>query len=236
MRRLAGKFKRQGKILTGRTTPIRPELSCRHEWYGDGYGGFYVHPDNLNSDSIVYSFGIGEDVSFDLSVIQRHHCRVFGFDPTPKSIQWVTGQQLPPQFTFLQYGIHSRTGFVNFNLPKNEVHVSGSILNHKKVDKDRVVLVPMKSFEDINTELGHSHLDLLKMDIEGSEYDVIAHVLSAPVEIDQILIELHERFFIDGKDRTRRLLKCLRDNGYAIFAVSDSMEEVSFIRKESIHQ
>jgi len=46
----------------------------------------------------------------------------------------------------------------------------------------------MKTFDDITRELGHNHIDVLKMDIEGSEYDVIGTILASPVTIDQILV------------------------------------------------
>lgn len=234
-KKLLNKLRRESKIFTGRVSPIRKEIDCIHNWYGNSYGGFYVHPSILNRNSIVYSFGIGEDISFDRAIIEEHECQVFGFDPTPKSIEWVSGQQLPQKFTFAGYGIDSKTGFVNFNLPKNKDYVSGSVVNHKNVSEDNIVSVPMKSFNDITTELGHQHIDVLKMDIEGSEYLLIDDILSTKIRIDQILIEVHERFFNDGKSKTHNLLKSLKHSGYAIFAVSETMEEISFIRTEALN-
>jgi len=230
MKETIKKILRKLKILTGQISPIRKEIEINYEWYGNKYGGFYVHPNLLNSKSIIYSFGIGEDISFDRAIIEKHKCQVYGFDPTPKSIKWINNQQLPQNFTFLNYGIDSKSGFVNFNLPKNKNHISGSIVKHQNVDDNNIVSVPMKCFKDILNELGHKRIDILKMDIEGSEFEVIDSVLSASIEITQILIELHERFFVDGKTKTTKLLKILKDNGYKVFAVSDSFEEVSFIK------
>src|SRR5690554_1691728 len=42
------------------------------------------------------------------------------------------------------------------------------------------------------TQLGHKHIDVLKMDIEGAEYDVIENILSAQLPITQILIEFRK--------------------------------------------
>jgi hypothetical protein len=53
-------------------------------WFGTKYGGFYVYPDRLCQESIIYSFGVGEDVSFDLELIEKYNCHVFAFDPTQK--------------------------------------------------------------------------------------------------------------------------------------------------------
>jgi FkbM family methyltransferase len=228
--RILKKIKLEIKLLTGEVSRLKIESKFNHKWHGNKYGGFYIYPDNLNSDSIIYSFGIGEDISFDQSMIDDYGCKVFGFDPTPKSIEWIKNQSLDPQFNFFTYGIDSKTGFVNFNLPKNENYISGSILKHQNVNQNNTVLVPMKCFKDITNSLGHKHIDVLKIDIEGSEYNVIDDILSSDVEIDQILLELHDRFFDDGNSKTKKLLKSLKDKGYAIFAISDSYEEVSFMK------
>lgn len=90
----------------------------------------------------------------------------------------------------------------------------------------------MKSLSDIVKELGHERIDIVKIDIEGSEYSVIDSILSAPVEIDQILIEIHERFFQDGKEKTSKLLNTLNKHGYKLFGISDGMEELSFIKNK----
>lgn len=234
MKSMIQKLIRKLKVIAGVIRPIVKEVNINYKWYGNKYGGFYVQPNFLNSNSIIYSFGIGEDISFDRMLIDEHKCQVFGFDPTPKSIEWINSQQLPSLFTFFDYGIDSNTGYVNFNLPKNKNHISGSIVNHQNVDESNIVSVPMKCLKDIANELGHDHIDILKMDIEGSEFEVIDNILSSSIEIEQILIELHERFFVDGKTRTEKLLKSLRDNGYKVFAVSDSFEEVSFIKMSTL--
>ena len=168
---------------------MKVKVKCNYCYYGNNYGGFYVNPDLLNKNSIVYSFGIGEDISFDSAIIDNHNCQVFGFDPTPKSINWIKNQQLPFNFNFYNYGISNITGFVNFNLPKNKDYVSSSIISHQNVDNTNAIKVPMKSFDDIFNELGHDVVDVLKMDIEGSEYDVIKSILTSSVLIKQILIE-----------------------------------------------
>ena len=72
------------------------------------------------------------------------------------------------------------------------------------------------------------------MDIEGSEYDVIDGILDSKIQINQIVIELHERFFNNGKEKSVELLDKLRKNGYSIFAISKSFEEISFIRNNAL--
>lgn len=216
--------------MTGKITNVKRNININHKWYGNDYSGFYVSPLKLTEKSVIYSFGVGEDISFDEALIKEFGCKVFAFDPTPKSIEWIKNRNIPLEFTFFPYGIDDHTGVVEFLLPKNDNHVSGSVINQINVDEKKTVKAPMKCLSDIVKELGHSYLDIVKIDIEGSEYKVLESILSAPVEIDQILIEIHERFFSDGKDKTKELLNMLDQKGFKLFGISDSKEELSFIK------
>ena len=51
---------------------LKPNVNIEKKWYGNSYGGFYVHSTPLNSNSIVYSIGIGKDISFDCKIIKKH--------------------------------------------------------------------------------------------------------------------------------------------------------------------
>lgn len=226
------KVKKLLKIITCQVCHLTKTVDVNKQWYGNQYGGFYVCPDLLNQNSIVYSIGIGEDISFDISIIENHNCMVFGFDPTPKSIKWVREQKgLSSKFIFLDYGIADRSGIMDFYLPKNIEHVSGSYVKQDNVNDTLKVSVEMKSWDDIVRNLGHKRIDLLKMDIEGAEYDVLDNILQSSVPIHQILIEFHERFFNDGKNKTISAINKLKQHGYEIFGISDTFEEVSFINK-----
>lgn len=215
----------------GKVGHFSKTINCDHVWYGGKHAGFYVAPQLLNEGSIVYSFGIGENISFDKTLIENHQSSVFAFDPTPKSLNWIQNQELPPNFHYFDYGIANTTGSVDFFLPKNPNHVSGSLIVQPRVNEKEQVSVKMKTFQDITTALGHSHIDVLKMDIEGAEYEVIPDILRTNVSIDQILIEFHDRLFNDGATKSKQAVQLLLDCGYQIFGVSDNFEEISFIHQ-----
>jgi FkbM family methyltransferase len=213
---------------------INKGIKCNYEWYGNEYGGFYLCPDFLNNKSIVYSFGIGEDISFDESIINKFKCKVFGFDPTPKSIKWINNNNIPKGFSFYEFGLGKKNEIVKMYLPINPEHVSGSVLLHSNVKSTSSVMVQMKSFKDIIDILEHKQIDILKMDIEGAEYDVIDDILNNHVQINQILIEFHDRLIENGIYKTRKAIRLLKSKGYEIFAISNSFQEISFIKKNII--
>lgn len=202
----------------------------KSEWYGNDYGGFYIIPELLNDKSIVYSFGIGKDLSFDHEIVDKHNSNIFLFDPTPKSIEWVKEQKWSNNFNFYEYGLSNIDGYVDFYLPHNDQYVSSSEIVYDGVDTINNISVPMKTFSTIISELGHTHIDVLKMDIEGSEFLVIDDILNSDISITQILIEFHGRFIENGVLKTKNAIGSIISHGYLLYNTSISGEEFSFVK------
>ena len=78
--------------------------------------------------------------------------------------------------------------------------------------------------------LNHSSIALLKIDVEGTENEIIENILHHSILPQQILVEFHHRF--DGKSlkMTQDSLKNLQNSGYKIFSISETGREVSLIR------
>jgi FkbM family methyltransferase len=214
---------------------LRKQVNCNYQWYGSSYGGFYVNPDFLNEKSIIYSFGIGKDITFDIKCINKHRCQVYGFDPTPKSIQWISSQRINPLFVFNNYGISTISGYQDFFLPSNPKGVSGSLVHSEVVNVDNSIKVLMKSFNDITSNFGHKLIDVVKIDIEGSEYEIIDDIINSTCVVNQILVEFHDRLFNSGASKSKGFVEKMNQKGYFIFAVSGSYEEVSFIKKDLLN-
>ena len=86
------KIKRLFKTLVGKDFFPRIDCQCKKERLGSKYCGWEVAVEKITKDSVCYSFGVGEDVSFDLELINRFGVVVHAFDPTPRSINWVRAQ------------------------------------------------------------------------------------------------------------------------------------------------
>ena len=211
---------------------FKAQINIEKEWLGNSYGGFYINTNGLNENSIVYSIGIGEDISFDLDVISKFNCKVFAFDPTPKSIIWVKNNVLDfnKSFIFHEYGISAKSGFFDFYLPKNANHVSGSIVQNSNVNTSNSIKLEFRTISQVIEELGHNKIDLLKIDIEGEEYEVLKSILIENLDINQIVVEFHPNLIKNGKAKTKSMIKTLNKSGYKCFGVSSSYSEFSFIK------
>ena len=201
----------------------------RHtERFGTEYGGWNLIPSGIDAGSVLYSFGVGEDVSFDLAVIDALGVVIHAFDPTPQSIKWVKKQHLPEAFIMHEYGVAAHDGTAVFSPPDDPAHVSHTILP-RPATSDRAVALPVKGLATIMAELGHDHVDVVKLDIEGAEYDVIEDLRTASIRPSQILVEFHHRFSNVGLKKTRSAIRVLRAMGYRLFSVSNNNEDYGFI-------
>ncbi len=190
-----------------------------------------IHPDFITPRSVVYSFGVGCDAEWDLAMIKHHGVTVHAFDPTPKSIQWVNQQRWPEQFKFHPVGVAAHDGQIEFYPPRN-----GGASHYSPVDRgfafDRATLVqaPVKRLESLARELNHDSIDLLKMDIEGGEYNTLPDMLRSGPPVRQLLIEFHHNFRTLTIDHTLEAVKLLHEHGYRIFHISSRALEFGFIR------
>ncbi len=229
MKNTVRKAKRFIKVLLGKDFCARIDCSCPTERFGTGYGGWDIVAGLLDKNSIVYSFGIGEDASFDLSLINKFDLIIHAFDPTPQSIQWVISQKFPDNFIMHRVGLAGFNGDVPFNPPENSEHVSHTLLD-RPATKNKAIILPVKRLSTIMNELGHNHIDILKMDIEGAEYGVINDIEKSAIRPIQILIEFHHRFPTIGIEKSKEAISKIRGMGYRLFSVSATGEEFSFIK------
>lgn len=224
-------IKKALKHLLGRDLWIRTDMSLPTRFYGSRYGGWSVVRDSVGPDSIVYSFGIGEDASFDLELIRSTACVVHGFDPTPKSLEWVGNNIEEPRFQMHPWALGTEDGTLTLWLPDNPEHVSASLVSAAKRSQHSFD-AECRNLESVMRELGHKHIDVLKMDIEGAEYGVLESLAKSKGldHVGQLLVEFHHRMDGFTRQQTQNAVGLLRECGFRIAWVSEVGHEVLFVR------
>ena len=184
------------------------------EKLGTHYGGWYVPINmNLNEKSVVYSGGVGEDISFDLLLQCKYNCDVLLIDPTNKAVkhfdevkqyynskQLFTGgiqndyysciQSLNPNLDKLKYiniGLWNKKEELKFYKQNNENYVSQSLVEN--MFGQNYDIVPVDSIKNIMEQHSHSYIDLLKLDIEGAEIETVNQMLDDKIYPTYVLIE-----------------------------------------------
>jgi len=227
--KIAQKFRQIANVLRGVAWYPATDYQGETVRLGSEYGGWTILPHLLSTNSVIYSFGVGEDISFDLALIERFGATVHAFDPTPKSLEWIGTQTLPQPFVIHGCALASEDGTLRLFPPANPSHVSYSnVAGSQHVSSQDSIVVPAKRLDTIMAELSHQSVDLVKMDVEGAEYGVIA-ALQPETAPRQLLVEFHHRFTGVGISATKRAVAHLRNLGYLLYSVSSTGEEFSFV-------
>lgn len=222
------------KRLAGRELWLRPDV----ELHTVSMGSWWFHPDLLNTTSVVYSLGVGDDVGLDRALIAEFGVEIHAFDPTPSTIEWLAKAEplSSTRFYFHPWAITARDGTLILyprvtKRGQNSKTMYTLVAEESSIDSG--IEVQAFTIKSIMSNLGHRHIDLLKMDIEGAEYDVLKNMLDCRIRPTQLLVEFHHRFPGIGLQSTIDLIGLLRSNGYRIIAVSETGREVSFLHASS---
>lgn len=205
---------------------------CGKTELGSGGGAWTACLDGIGEGSIVYSFGAGTDISFDLDLNARTGAQVHIFDPTPRAIDWMHRQTLPSGVSFHEYGIGAFDGTIRFYPPRRAGSSHFSPVQRYRLEHDgEFIEAPVFRISTIAERLGHDHIALVKMDIEGGEYDVIRDLVASPLPVDQLLVEFHHGYSTIPVARTVETISLLASAGFDCFHISARTYEFSFLRR-----
>ncbi len=212
---------------------------------GNKYAKWIIPKNFIDSSSICYSVGAGEDVSFDIALVKKFNVDVYIFDPTPKAIDYfkrgtrisedgkcifdITKTEIS-KLKYFEFGVWNTNGTVKFYEPIDKSHVSHSIVNLQKTDT--FINVEVRKIDFLMQMLLHKKIDLLKLDIEGAERFVIDTILTDNIlpqilciEFDEILNPVSESSKEDIKGTILKLIK----SGYELFSI-DFPSNYTFVR------
>ncbi len=222
------------KAMLGQETFHRVEQRIATEFHGSSYGGWAIARGSLDENSIVYSIGIGQDASFDQSLIDRYQLKIYAYDPTPESIAWVRSNVVSSNFVFHPAALNDRDGSLTFYgpNPKSADQVSASI--HQSHEASRSYSVPCQTFEAMLESNEHTFCDILKMDIEGAEYPVLKQLCASGLvrKVGQLLVEFHHFFPGIAISETNSIVKELRRQGFKVAWISRTNHEYLFVRSD----
>tara|TARA_A100001015_G_scaffold296083_1_gene375854 strand:- start:1212 stop:1907 length:696 start_codon:yes stop_codon:yes gene_type:complete len=204
---------------------FKPSINIKTIYLGSSYGGWHVVSDYLNSESIIYSLGIGKDITFDEECIKLFNCKIYAFDPTEATMEFLKVKKVNPNFKFFPYAISNENKLANFYPPRQNDYVSHTLETDIHASSTRPVKkVQVKTLSTIMKELGHMKIDVLKCDIEGTEYKVLDSILKDNIYIKQLCIEFHHQFEKYSRFKTKKMIKQLEHNNYRLVQVKSNTD------------
>jgi len=169
----------------------------------------------LDSQSFVVSGGAGNDISFEIDLIKRFGCCVALFDPSlPGKTTVARHPDVSGKLRFFEAGLAASTG-INFLRPPTQ---DPSLHSWVKADENTGEAMNFVTLSDVMRQFNKARIDLLKIDIEGYEYEVLEDLLMSSIPVTQICVEIHQEPQVPGRTRRDRwrMINALRRAGYAL--------------------
>jgi len=137
-----------------------------------GDGGKWVCGMELlekKSSCVMYSFGIAREVSFEREMLERTNCELVGYDASVEKIPVSVSQTYSERVTFYKL-------WGGDEVSETTTTVGGAMRHN-----------------------GHSKIDVLKVDIEGSEFKMLRQMIDEfgdELPFTQLLLEIHMKDFV----------------------------------------
>ena len=127
----------------------------------------------LDKSSVVFDVG-GFLGDYADAIYQKFGCRIYLFEPVPlfykECVKRFSGN---PSIVCLNYGLSSKSGWFAINLKNNESSfnkIETGVLTQQ---------AEVRSITDTVAELGIEIIDLIKINIEGGEFDLLPQIIDS---------------------------------------------------------
>jgi FkbM family methyltransferase len=197
-------------------------------YLGSSYGGYGVPDGLIDSGWICYCAGTGADISFDLALIERYGCRVFACEPAPEAQRVVQEASAGiERFSFLPVGLAPSDGTMTFYRAAHPQHMALSTTD-LQVTGDPVE-APVRSVDSLMRELGHERVDLLKLAVEGTEYELLESLDLRALGVRLLLVEFT---WSQPASAAFAATRRLRASGYV--PVYRNLADVTFVHESAL--
>jgi FkbM family methyltransferase len=174
--KLAYALRRRAMLAALRAAaPLHPRGDL--ERLGSGYGGWTVPTSLIEPGSACLCAGAGVDISFDLELAARG-ARVITVDPTEESRDLFAADE---RIEFVHAALHREDGELEMFVAADPTHRTLSSDDLQRTGCS--IRVPARGLA------GFGRLDLIKLDIEGAEYDVLPATPATGARV--VCVEMH---------------------------------------------
>jgi FkbM family methyltransferase len=231
--------------LRRRLRPAKVRAGVRRRWFelimertsvhpagglvtlGSPYGSWIVPGDLIERSWVCYCVGAGGDVTFDLELIRRYGVIVRAFDPVASYVRTSLEQaDGVPGFSAYQAGIATSDGPLRMQVTHDPS--SDSVSAAGLYDSARFVELPGRSLPSLMAELGDERIDLLKLDVEGGEYQLLPELDLRALGVKVFAMQLHHTGSVRD---ARALIADLARQGYVPLARHPAVK-LTFARAE----
>ena len=182
-----------------------PFLLTAKRWFADRGDATLRLDYKLYSSSIVFDVG-GYIGDYAEDVYKKFGCQIFVFEPVPSFFnQCVERFSGNPLVTCLNYGLSSKSGWFEIILNNNQSSFNKADLTGIKQKAE------VRSISEVVSELGIEKIDLIKINIEGGEFDLLPAIIDSGLisRITYIQVQFHnfDPNAIEARSKIRQALE-----------------------------
>lgn len=189
-------------------------------------GNYLLNKSLVNNMTVVYTFGVGESISFEEILSNQFHCKVFCYDPTSLAVNFMNNKDYDKNLIYFKdYGIWNEDKKVKFyhQSNQNQKNTGGSITNlFENVSYDLLQCYKLKTLMKQNN---HKNIDILKLDIEGAAFEVLYDLINDEIYPKQIIAEfeysendeIDYTKFNNWSDKLRKLISKFKKLNYKCY-------------------
>lgn len=191
----------------------------------------YVSPNfiffpEISANSIVIDAGCSYEADFSEFMIAHYGAKAYAVDPTMKHRKALTAleDKHAGRLTYLPFAICAADGSLVFH--ESKTNESGSILkDHVNMVCDETISYEVKALtlNSLRNHIGVEQVDILKLDIEGAEYELLRDVHREELlPFKQIFIEFHHHAVSRFTEAdTRALVARICEFGFSSYSLDD---------------
>ena len=212
------------------------------ERLGTKYGGWWVYAPAVARDPLLIDCGLGFDISFPVDFLRRFGGHVIGVDPNPQALEYARAH-CPAGMEVRAAALWREAGqTLTFHMPRRPEDlppgadaVSGSLLASHAYAGGAQLAVRTTSLAELLAAAGREECDVLKLDVEGAEYEVL-EALCASGELRrarQLLAEFHHGWTEHPLEHTLAAAARLETAGFRLAHTEN--RNYLFVRRDLEH-
>jgi FkbM family methyltransferase len=213
-RQVRHRLRRSFDSLYSRPVPDKETIGVLSQWT--------IVTRGLRPDAVIYSGGVGEDITFEQELIRRYGVRIHIFDPAPvaaRTISLANSESL----LFSPVGL-AASAAAKFS-------IGGGTDSSTWLKAGGSDTLPCTSLAREMERNGHDSIDLLKIDIEGFEYEVLESCLAEKIPIKQLCVEFHDFFPEIPRSKTTNMIRALQAHGFDL--IHRHRHDHTFLRRDA---